>query len=257
MAAGVASKRLASPAVNREVLTRCELHRHSAQLCMRLAPAIFPIRRPCIVSPVIKPRDILLNALDANVVARLADHGFSFGRSQLTFKRSHAEFRHQIQFSLSKWNQDGSCEFWSTWAVTSPAYSKWHMDQWAAKPPSDTIAGLADWNIPGWSRGTEHFHLNGGSSDDAEIGVWLRDAEETGLPYLAAMSSWTADADQLLANKWHFHRAADFLMIAGDRERARDALLEGVRIYESGERVEQMGDLDRIKARIGRYFSEP
>lgn len=202
-----------------------------------------------------KPRDILLRALNEQVAPRLVERGFRFVRSRLVFDRSTDEFRHGIQFSLGKWNREGSCRFWTNWAVTSPAYAKWHVNQWGTEPPNDILVALADWNIPGWSRGMQHFNLNGTRSDDDEIGVWLRDAEEAGLPFLASMSSWTAAAERLLAEKWFYHRAADFLMIAGAEERAQAVLREGGRAYASGGRTDE-DDLEQIKARLSRYFSE-
>lgn len=123
------------------------------------------------------------------------------------------------------------------------------------KPPNDALVGLADWNIPGWSRGLDHFNLNGTLSDYRELGVFLRHIEEVGLPFLHAMSSWTAAAERLISERWSFHRAADFFMVANRPDRASDALREGLRLYESGEYFDQSREIDKIKARLARYFT--
>jgi hypothetical protein len=204
-----------------------------------------------------KPRDLFLLSLQAHVVPVLADRGFRFRRSKLDFVREVAgkEVRQRIEFQLSRWNGENCCEFWSSWSASSPRYVEWHRAEWDEDVIPDTLAELADWNIPGWSRGAaKHSVLQNLPADADEWAVFLENAERAGFPFLERISSWAGAAEQLRQERWHFDRAADFLLLAGERDLAREVLLEGVQTFETAGRADNFRELPRLHARLKRYF---
>jgi hypothetical protein len=204
-----------------------------------------------------RPRELLQNNLEPDVIPFLKSRGFLFSRSRFEFKRSIGAVKQTIEISLRKWNRENDCGFWSMWGASSKDYSKWHEAQWGLPPANDALSGLADWNIPGWKRGpNQHFQLSGKREDVLEIAEFLECIENAGLPYLDRVSSWAGAAEQLVAERWMFDRAADFLLIAGDLERAKEVLLEGIRTFTVDLRDDNFEELPRIKQRLQRYFGE-
>lgn len=201
-----------------------------------------------------RPRELFLRGLDAHAVPRLADVGFRLRRSSLTFERSLRHgVRQQVSFQLSRWNADDQCEFWSTWGVHFQDYTAWLQSEWKEVPTLDSI-GAAEWNIPGWSRRADrHFSLTNAPTDAAEWREFLDDVDDAGLPYLERISSFRGAAEELVRQGWHFDLAADFLLLAGDRESALETAREGIRTFEAEGRADNFGELPRLRARVKRY----
>ena len=129
------------------------------------------------------------------------------------------------------------------------------MREWGELPENDSLGGAADWNLPGWERGQDrHFHLNHTESDTHEIERLVKNIKHAGIPFLDRISTWEGAAGQFLKDRILYHRAADFLIIAGDDERAKEILLEGLQNYENLGRVDNIRELPKIKARLARYF---
>ena len=202
-----------------------------------------------------KPSELLKKYLQADLAPSMASLGFKYSASQLHFSRKRNAIRQTFRFSLSKWNSQDNCSFWTLWAVTSKSYLEWHMQEWGELPENDSLGGAADWNLPAWERGQDrYFHFNNTGSDRYEIERLTKNINQVGIPFLDGISTWEGAAEQLLKDKSMYHRAADFLIIAGDFERAKEILLEGLRNYENVGRVDNIGELPKIKARVARYF---
>ena len=202
-----------------------------------------------------KPRDLLCQNLEENVSPYLRSQGFTFSRAQISFLRKQDFARQEIHFSLSKWNTEDDCSFWTMWGVSSTAYTKWHLQEWGEKPVNNALGGCADWNIPGWPRqpGDEHFKLTR-SRRDIDVMKLLVDAiGAQGLPYLQQISTWSGAAQQFLKEGWMFGKACDFFLIAGQRDRAIEALYLGLDKYELQGAPDQLLELPQIKARLEKY----
>lgn len=201
-----------------------------------------------------KPRDLLLSRFRESVVPFFEGHGFRFASSKPAFSRTAGIAKQRVDVALDRHNVEGSCSFWTIWNVSAPAYRKWFEAEWGRATENDALGGASEWNIPGWTRGIGHFHLTGGAGDESELRAFLHDVERAGLPFLERLSTWEGAADFCRASRWMYDRAADFLLIAGQPERARETLLEGARTFTAGGRYDALQELPRIRARLERYF---
>ena len=202
-----------------------------------------------------KPRVLLLGRLKSHYMSFMEEKGFKFAKSAITFSRNSGSSKQTVTFCLSKWNSEDDCTFWTTWGVTSREYSRWYAAEWGTKPVNNALGGSADWNIPGWNRGVgQHFHLNGTATDLAEMTCLRENTEAPGIPYLDRISDFSLAAEEHLKQRWMFDVAADFFMIAGENQRARDALYEGIKTFEGDKRPDNFQELPRIKLRLQKYF---
>ncbi len=202
-----------------------------------------------------KPHDLLKKYLLDDVAPVIEPLGFKFSPSQMNFSRKVQGRRQYFHFALSKWNYENHCTFWTIWNVTSRSYAEWHKKEWGQLPVIDALGGDCDWNLPGWQyRQDRYFHLRHASADKGEIECLLKNILQVGIPYLERISTWEGAAEKMVEDRLSYHRAADFLMIAGNPERAQAILLEGVKNYEEFRHSDNFGDLPRIKARLAKYF---
>jgi Domain of unknown function (DUF4304) len=201
-----------------------------------------------------KPRDLLKKYLLSDVVPAVESLGFKYSASQLHFARKNQNTRQVFSFSLSKWNSENRCTFWTMWRVTSTSYANWHKEQWGEFPVNNALGGDLDCNISNWERGKDHyFHLYNNEADKNEIERLIKNILQVGVPFLESVSTWEGAAEHFLAHKFMYHRVADFFIIAGKPERAKDVLLEGIKQYEDLGRIDNFGDLPMIKARLAKY----
>jgi hypothetical protein len=204
-----------------------------------------------------KPREMLLGRVEETVAPAMRHLGFAFSRSRLLLSRRFGYAHQEVVFSLNRWNSENDCSFWTMWSARAPAYRTWHNEMFGHDPPNDTLGGGADWNIPGWSRGpSAHATLTGHLSHDAEVVErLLRDIQSAGIPYIDQVSTWEGAAERLLDGHWGWDRAADFLMIAGKKERARLVLEEGIRRH-AGASNDQFAELPGLQLRWARFFGD-
>ena len=205
-----------------------------------------------------KPRDLLLLRIRENLLGPLESRGFRFAPSGPRFSRKVGHARQVFGFSLSKWNQDDDASFWTLWSVTSPEYTKWHLAQWGARPANNSLGGLADWNIPGWSfKPGPLRRIRHRESDADEMTGLLRDIEQAGLPFLDSISTWEGAAEWVRGGQGilfpNFGKAADFLLIAAQTEQARTTLAEGIAYFDR--HSDTYNQLPGIRARLARHFS--
>ena len=202
-----------------------------------------------------KPRDLLKKYLVNNVAPLVQPLGFKYSASQLHFSRSYQGTRQTFHFALSKWNYENSCTFWTIWGVTSKFYANWYKKQWGEFPVNNALGGDLDFQIVGWEgeQLVSNFHLSNVETDKNEIERLIKNILQVGIPFLESISTWEGAAEHILANNFEYHRAADFLTIAGKHERAKEVLCEGLKRYTELGRIDSFGDLPKIKARLVRY----
>ena len=202
-----------------------------------------------------KPRDLLKKYLIGDVAPLVQAFGFKYSASQLHFSRKNQNTRQVFSFSLSKWISEDCCTFWTMWGVTSKSYANWHKEQWGEFPVNNALGGDLDSNITGWERGQDHyFHVYNNEANKNQIERLVKNILQVGIPFLDSVSTWEGAAEYFLKNKFMYHRAADFLTIAGKYEQARAILLEGLKQYEDLGRIDNFGDLQKIKARLAKYL---
>jgi hypothetical protein len=204
-----------------------------------------------------KPKDLFLARLEEHIVPFMAEHGFAFAKSRLRFARKAGQVRQTIEVCLDRNNFPDNCTFWTMWAANAPAYSDWHKKEWPdQKAPGETLGSLADWNIPGWSRkpADPRRTLLNTVADFQTMAAFRADVENAGLPFLEKISTWEGAAEQCRKERWMYYRAADFLVLAGKREEAHAAILEGIRTFEAEGRPDILNEIPHLKRRLARYF---
>lgn len=202
-----------------------------------------------------KPRDLLKSRLESTFVPFMESEGFRYSQSQIKFSRKRGDFVQSVSFRLSRYNSENDCYFSTYWNVHSPAYSRWYQQEWGERPASNMLGGGLDMNIPGWDRGESYnFRLTNTQGDSAEIERLVRNVKLAGLPYLERISSWLVAAEELLQRNWRYVEAADFLLIANEKDRAKEALMAGLRSIEVEGRRDPAGDQFELKKRLDRYF---
>src|SRR5258708_36661723 len=130
---------------------------------------------------------------------------------------------------LLGYNTEDNCTFWTMWSANAPEYLEWCRKQWSdEKPSGDTLGDLADWNIPGWSRGPAgpRYTLTNAAEDAAVSASFRSDIEGAELPWLERVSTWEGAAEHFRKQRWRYDKAADFLLIAGRLEEAHAMILE-------------------------------
>ena len=178
------------------------------------------------------PKQILHAAFEATVTPRLARLGFRFVPSRFAYKRQVGELTQRIRISPSQRNTRYSMRFNSAFNVVSPAYNRWRARR-GQEPKPNYIAGCVDWNVPGWDTGGElFFDFTRRLTRRRVVRGWLRLCLDVGIPYLDSLSSWPGAAADLVRQRWHWDRAADYLEIAGDPEGAIRALEAGIETLE-------------------------
>lgn len=199
----------------------------------------------------------MLKNLEPRVIPFFNSRGFRFSREKFEFNRTVGSIKQIVTIALSKWNKEDDCTFWTMWGSTSKDYAKWYEAQWGVPPANNALGGASDWNVAEWKRGPgKHFQLSGKPEDAAEMSEFLACVERAGLPYLDRISSWVGAAEELVAQKWMFDRAADFLLIAGEYAGAKEVLLEGIRTFTIDSRHDNFNELPLIEQRLQRYFGD-
>jgi hypothetical protein len=202
-----------------------------------------------------KPRDILARRIEQDLRVELEAVGFSWAASRLTFRRRIEGAAQKIAFSLGKWNSDDNCAFWTMWSVSSAEYSRWHRMQFGEKPTNDLLAGLADWNIPGWTfPASKMAHLRNARSDAAVMQEVSANIFHAGIPFIQSVSTWRGAAERIISERCYYARAVDFLILASDYERARETLALALHRYASGEQVDQFHELELLRQRQKKFF---
>jgi hypothetical protein len=206
----------------------------------------------------VKPKDLLLLRLREHIVEPLAAHGFRFTASKLHLSRTVGHAKHHIGICSNRYNREDDVEFWTMWSVRSLSYPKWYAETWGEPTSWDLMADSADWNIPGWARGpaAQRFQLRNIAEDAREMAEFRESFLGAGLDYLERVSTWEGAAEALRVHRWGFDRAADFLMIAGQRERAREVLLEGLDTFVRQGRQDALNEVPGLRARLARYFPD-
>lgn len=203
-----------------------------------------------------KPKDLLLRSLEEHLVPPLTAAGYRFARSGPRFSRTVGDVRQRIEICSNRYNREDDAELWTMWAVDSTAYGRWYRATWGTTTTWSTLAGSADWNIPGWSRAPAAPRLQlRNVPEDALAMTELRDnILGPGQVWLDRVSTWEGAAEHFLAMRWHFGPAADYLLIAGKPDEARAALRAGIEGFEQQGRPDHFNELPGLHTRLAKYF---
>jgi hypothetical protein len=205
-----------------------------------------------------KPKALLLLRLREHVVEPLAERGFRFAAAKVHFTRTVGDVQQRIAICANRHNREDDAEFWSMWSATSLVYPAWHAEQWG-KPPAHGIMGdSADWNIPGWGSvlPAAKVRLSNAAEDVREMAAFLDAVLGAGLRWLERVSTWEGAAEARRASGHGFGQAADYFMLAGQPERARESLLEGIDTYARHPHNDWFREADGLRLRLERYFPD-
>jgi len=206
-----------------------------------------------------KPKELLITRLQEHIVPFMEERGFRFSKSQVHFRRKVGQVCQNIAVCSDRYNTADNCTFWTMWSANAPEYLEWYRKQWSdEKPSGDTLGDLADWNIPGWSRGPAgpRYTLTNTAEDAAVLASFRTDIENAGLPWLERISTWEGAAEHFRKQRWRYDKASDFLLIAGHLEEAHAMILEGIHAFEVEGRRDNFEELPRLMRRLARFFSE-
>lgn len=210
-----------------------------------------------------KPRELITTNIEMTLLEPLAQMGFTFSKSLLTFKRKINGFVQTIYFQLNRYNEADVCaEFWTSFGVSSKIYSKWHKDEFGEEPINDSLVGVMDWNINGWEfpiidkKRELHFQIIDENEREKVLTVLKQNFLNIGIPYLDKLSNWENAAYALVENECSHYKACDFFLIAGNRDQALWALEQGLDYWERRPKASFPEDSDKIKIRMKKYFGK-
>ncbi|WP_305926938.1 hypothetical protein [Bacillus mycoides] len=201
-----------------------------------------------------KSKQLLSLYIENFLVDELQKSSFRYAKSVPKFSRTQGDFELTFSFSLSKWNSEDYCEFWTMWGVTSKKYSKWYKEQWGDKPVNDAIAGDAEWNIPGWKGKAQYWNLTNSECDSAEFSVFIGNVMNIGIPYYSQIDDWNTAAEYATRSPIIFYeKVCDFYMMSGQEEKAKEILEGGIQEIKDRKHDSYM-QLPEIEKRLKQYF---
>ncbi|OJD70133.1 hypothetical protein [Bacillus sp. NH11B] len=203
-----------------------------------------------------KPKQLLSLYIENFLVNELQKLGFRYAKSVPKFSRTQGDFELTFSFSLSKWDSEDYCEFWTMWGVTSKKYSKWYKEQWGNKLVNNSIVGDAEWNIPGWRRSTRYWKLTNSEYDRAEFSAFIDNVMNVGIPYYSQIDDWDNAADYATRSPIIFYeKICDFYMMSGQEEKAKEILARGIQEIKDRKHDSYM-QLSEIEKRLKKYFMQ-
>ena len=204
-----------------------------------------------------KPRDILLMRTQQYLCAPLAEFGFTFARSKLTFSRRVGIVTQKMWFQLDRWNSEDECSFWTHWLAESTAYLEWHEQHFETRPDYPMLGCEEDHNIPGWStRFGDRACLHNDDNDAVVMQRLLDDCVRVGIPFLDSISSYEKAAEQRVKEK-DWVAATDYFLLAGERDRAGETLLKGIsEISTHDDEWDRTRKLPQLELRRTKFFGE-
>ncbi|PEX92816.1 hypothetical protein [Bacillus cereus] len=203
-----------------------------------------------------KPKPLLSLHIENFLVDELQKLGFRYAKSVPKFSRKQGDFELTFSFSLSTWNSENYCEFWTMWGVTSKKYSKWYKDQWGDKQVNHAIVGDAEWNIPGWKGKAQYWKLTNVEYDRVEFSAFIDNVMNVGIPYYSQIDDWNTAADYATRGPIIFYeKICDFYIMSGQEEKAKEILERGIQEIENKKHDGNMQLLE-IKKRLKKYFMQ-
>lgn len=201
-----------------------------------------------------KPKQLLSLYIENFLVDELQRLGFRYAKSVPKFSRKQGDFELTFSFSLSTWNSENYCEFWTMWDVTSKKYFKWYKEQWGNKLVNNSIVGDAEWNIPGWTRNIQHFKLKNLECDKVEFSEFMHNVMNIGIPYYSQIDDWNTAADYATRSPIIFYeKVCDFYMMSGKEEKAKEILERGIQEIKDRKHDSNM-QLPEIRNGLKEYF---
>ncbi|MGG5740858.1 MULTISPECIES: hypothetical protein [Bacillus cereus group] len=171
-----------------------------------------------------KPKQLLSLYIENFLVDELQRLGFRYAKSVPKFSRKQGDFELTFSFSLSTWNSENYCEFWTMW------------------------------NIPGWTRNIQHFKLKNLECDKVEFSEFMHNVMNIGIPYYSQIDDWNTAADYATRSPIIFYeKVCDFYMMSGKEEKAKEILERGIQEIKDRKHDSNM-QLPEIRNRLKEYF---
>ena len=217
-----------------------------------------------------KPSDLLHARIEEFLLAPMQELGFSYSKSQRTFRRKVGDFSQVIYLQPSSHNYENNCWFTLGFHVEAREYGRWYEQTWGEPVPTVTIWASSYWDIPDWPRKPKkalfglvtrkgkgvplEFHLTNGDEDEAQLEVLREALEGPALSQFEKVTSWEGAAEDIWKRTLHqLPKACDLFMIAGNADKARDVIDDGVRQAKKAnvrETPQIVADLEKRRERF-------
>ena len=218
-----------------------------------------------------KPSDLLQMCVDRYLLNPMNDLGFTYSKSQRTFKRKVGDFVQVIYLQPRSRNSQDNCRFDLGFHIESREYVKWYESVWGVKPYSATIWATNQWGIPNWPAKPRKVFFGlvtkttGGVPKDIQLRNVPEDADEMnllleairgpGLKKIEPLNSFESIANDILTRTFHeYGSACDLFMAAGNTEKAKDVIQEGIRQATEANNMQTSQVIQYLKEQQAKYF---
>ncbi len=139
----------------------------------------------------LKPGDRIYKIIETYIYPDLERCGFTMSKSKLSITRQVGDFKQEISFQKSKWNNGNKVvAFDPHFTVTIKNYKNWYKKKYSAEPLNDCVLGARANYIPNWNKA---YYQNGWydfARDDNKniIEVLKSNINQNGLFYLNSLS---------------------------------------------------------------------
>ncbi len=187
-----------------------------------------------------KPAELINKFVEGFLVDELAELGFSYSRSKIRFTRKLENIAHRIEFSKSKWNQEGKrVEFWTIWVADSDYYARWHYDRYNLKPQNNLIISTYDKHLKEWNK--DLMSKSGKYNLECERPELVMEKLKwnfinVGIPLLNKYSTWESSANTIINEgkyKKDLINASDYFIIAGMKDKGYEPLIVAKEYFQT------------------------
>ncbi|MGE4320985.1 MAG: hypothetical protein AB7E61_06025 [Acholeplasmataceae bacterium] len=163
-----------------------------------------------------KPKDILLNAIEESMLKELEDLGFKFYKSSVKFIRVVGDYTQEILFSTNKWNQEGTCEFHTIINVRSRRIRKFVKDITGDYPPHNIIFSIYDWHNKDFSQFSGGWYELTESNYTNQMAKYVEKFIDVLVPVINFFSDYKRCLDRMVERN-HFDMGIYLAELIGDR----------------------------------------
>ena len=221
-----------------------------------------------------KPRDLLHARIDEYLLAPMEEAGFTYSKSQRSFKRKVGGFTQVMDFSLGKYNHENFCRFVMNFRVESREYARWYDETWGTSVSEPLIWATSYWSIPNWPRKPKEilfglvtlknkgapwrFLLRNTDEDAAEMTVLREALLGPAVTKLDQVTSFEGAAQDLWNSDLHrIADACDLFIIAGQTDKAREVIEDGISKAKKAKIIATPQIIADLEKRRDKFFATP
>lgn len=191
--------------------------------------------------PELKPADRIRKVIELHIFPELENLGFKMLKCTLSITRNLGDFKQEIYFPKSKWNQGrDSVEFDLIFNITFPKYSNWHLNNYGFEPENIGVAGdracyIKNWNMDLFSN---HWYNLGKDDNQTIVELVKSNILIAGLEYFDSYSTMENTINTTINSNSYYYRFPilyDFTYLMNDKELAK-RVLNWFEDYEKKER---------------------